>query len=257
MIRFEERGHVGLLTIDRPERRNALTGEMCDEMCAHLVASHALRSIVITGAGSAFCAGADLLNRFDPDVGAEAAHGGDTFRPAFERALDAIVDHPAPVIAAINGPAMGAGMQIAVACDLRVAALGARFAIPGGRLGIHLSAKNIWRLATLVGQGAARDFLLSGRTVIAEEAVQIGLVQRLAEDALAGALDLAVEIGALAPCTVQGHKRSLNLVAQAQALGAEALAEIAGLEARAFASDDLREGMAAFAEKRAPEFTGE
>ena len=257
MIRFEERGHVGLLTIERPERRNALTGDMCDEMCAHLEASHAQRAIVITGAGSAFCAGADLLSRFDPEGDVEAAHGGDTFRPAFERALDAIVDHPAPVIAAINGPAMGAGMQIAVACDLRVAAPGARLAIPGGKLGIHLSATNIWRLATLVGQGAARDFLLAGRMVSAEEAVHLGLVQRLADDALAAALDLAVEIAALAPVTVQGHKRSLNLVAREQALGAAARAEIAALEARAFAGDDLREGMAAFAEKRTPEFKGE
>jgi len=251
VIRFERRGFVGLLTIDRPERRNALTGEMCDEVYDHLMGSHAQRAIVITGAGSAFCAGADLVTRFDAD----AVHGGDTFRPAFERALDAIVDHPAPVIAAINGPAMGAGMQIAVACDLRVAAPGARLAIPGGRLGIHLSAVNIWRLATLVGQGAARDFLLTGRSMSGEEAMSCGLVQRASDDALAEALDLAGEIAALAPLTVQGHKRSLNLVVQA--LGADARAEIAALEARAFASGDLREGIAAFAEKRDPLFAGE
>lgn len=256
MIHFEERGYVGLLTIDRQERRNALSGALCDEMRAHLEASHGLRAIVITGAGSAFCAGADLVTRFEPEPGNGAAYGEDSFRPAFERVLDAVVDHPAPVVAAINGPAMGAGMQLAVACDLRVAALGARLAIPGGRLGIHLSSKNIWRLAELVGQGAARDFLLAGRTVTAEEAVHIGLVQRLAGDALGEALDLAGEIAALAPFTVQGHKRSLNLVAEAQALGPEARAEIATLEARAFASDDLREGMAAFAEKRTPTFDG-
>ena len=98
--------------------------------------------------------------------------------------LDAIVAHPAPVVAAINGPAIGAGMQLAVACDVRVAALGARLAIPGGKLGIHLSARNIWRLAQLVGQGAARDFLLAGRTVDAEEALHLGLVQYVDHDAL-------------------------------------------------------------------------
>ncbi|MCZ7534969.1 MAG: enoyl-CoA hydratase-related protein [Acidimicrobiia bacterium] len=123
-------------------------------------------------------------------------------------------------------------------------------------MGIHLSAKNIWRLALLVGQGAARDFLLAGRTVTAEEAVHMGLVQRLAGDALAEALDLAGEVSGLAPLTVQGHKRSLNLVAAATALAPDALAEIAGLEERAFSSEDLREGMAAFGDKRTPSFEG-
>lgn len=256
MIHFEQRGHVGLATIDRPERRNALNGDLCDQLRVCLEAHPDLRAVVITGAGSAFCSGADLVTRFEPEGDAENGHGGDTFRPAFERALDAVSGHPAPVIAAINGPAIGAGMQLAVACDLRVAALGARLSIPGGRLGIHLSARNIWRLALLVGQGAARDFLLAGRTVSAEEAVHIGLVQRLAHDALADALELAGEIASLAPFTVQGHKRSLNLVAEAQALGPAALEEIAALEARAFASADLREGLTAFAEKRTPTFEG-
>src|SRR4029077_7463476 len=99
--------------------------------------SRELRVLVITGSGSAFCSGADLVTRFAPEGGGAS----DTFRPAFEKVLDAIVDYPAPVIAALNGPAIGAGMQLAVACDVRVAALGARMAIPGGRLGIHLSPK--------------------------------------------------------------------------------------------------------------------
>lgn len=256
MIHFELRGHVGLATIDRPERRNALNGELCDQLRGCLEANAALRAVVITGAGSAFCSGADLVTRFEPDGDAETGHGGDSFRPAFERVLDAVVDYPAPVIAGINGPAIGAGMQLAVACDLRVAALGARLAIPGGKLGIHLSARNIWRLAQLVGQGAARDFLLAGRTVTAEEAVHLGLVQRLSPDALGDALELAGEIASLAPFTVQGHKRALNLVEEAQALGSGALEEISALEARAFASADLREGLTAFAEKRTPTFEG-
>jgi enoyl-CoA hydratase len=187
VINFEEQGRIGIATIDRPERRNALNGELCTELRHHLEQSADLRAIVITGAGTAFCAGADLVTRF-------AAHGDsatDTFRPAFEEVLDAIVAHPAPVIAAINGPAMGAGMQLAVACDLRVTVSGARFAIPGGKLGIHLSARNIWRLAQLVGQGAARDFLLAGRTVDGAEALRLGLVQYVEADARAGALALA------------------------------------------------------------------
>src|ERR1700742_4773371 len=170
MIEFERRGLVGIATINRPERRNALNGDLCAAFRDHLVASSDLRPIAITGAGSAFCAGADLVTRFAQTE--ESTHGPvDTFRPAFEELLDAIVDHPAPVIAAVNGPAMGAGMQLAVACDIRVAGPTARFAIPGGKLGVHLSPRNIWRLAMLVGQGAARDFLIAGRTVGLEEAV--------------------------------------------------------------------------------------
>ena len=137
------------------------------------------------------------------------------------------------MIAAVNGPAIGAGMQLAVACDLRVAGPGAQFAIPGGRLGVHLSPRNIWRLALLVGQGAARDFLLAGRTVDADEALR--LRHRAAPRATtrcATRSAIADEIAASAPLTVQGHKRSLNLVAEAQWLSADARAEIAALEAR-------------------------
>lgn len=254
MIEYEERGRVGLVTIDRQERRNALNGEHCASLTEVLRGCHEMRAVVITGAGSAFCAGADLVTRF---ADGEAGSGGsDTFRPAFEIALDAIEAHPAPVIAAINGPAMGAGMQLAVACDLRVAALGARLAIPGGKLGILLSAKNIWRLAALVGHGTARDLLLAGRTVTAEEAEHLGLVSRVAGDALAASLALAGEIAAFAPLTVTGHKRALNLVAEAMMLGDAARAELGALETAAFASRDLQEGMAAFAEKRSPEFEG-
>ena len=252
MLRFEERGQVGLATIDRQERRNALNAELCDLLRGELERRSELRAVVVTGAGSAFCSGADLVTRFAPEGDAPT----DTFRPAFERVLDAIVAYPAPVIAAVNGPAIGAGMQLAVACDVRVAALGARFAIPGGKLGILLSARNIWRLAQTVGQAAARDFLLAGRTVDTEEALRLGLVQYADHDAVGAALALAGDIAASAPLTVQGHKRALNLVAEAQWLGDDARAEIAELEARAFASRDLQEGMAAFAEKRTPNFHG-
>jgi enoyl-CoA hydratase len=253
VITFERRGQVGLAVIDRQERRNALNGELCDELRAHLEENDTLRAFVITGAGSAFCAGADLVTRFAPDGDAPT----DTFRPAFELVLDAIEAYPAPVIAAVNGPAIGAGMQLVVACDVRVAALGARLAIPGGKLGIHLSPRNIWRLVQLVGQGSARDFLLAGRTVDADEARRVGLVQYVEHDALGKALSLAGEMSASAPLTLQGHKRALNVVAQAQWLDDEQRAEIEALEARAFASEDLQEGMSAFAEKRNPNFRGQ
>ena len=196
------------------------------------------------------------MTRFAGDGGSTSTV--DMFRPAFETVLDAIVDYPAPVIAAINGPAIGAGH--AARGRVRHPRRGdrrARMAIPGGRLGIHLSARNIWRLAMLVGQGAARDFLLAGRMVDAEEALRLGLVQHVADDALADALHLAGDIASAAPFTVQGHKRALNLVAEQQWLNKRPREEVAALEARAFESDDLQEGLAAFAEKRNPEFRGQ
>jgi enoyl-CoA hydratase len=252
VIRWDVRDRVGLATIDRPERRNALNAELCTQLEGHLESTPDLRAVVITGAGDkAFCAGADLV------VGTEDASepgGGDAFRPAFERALDAVVDYSAPVVAAVNGPAIGAGMQLAVACDLRVAAFSATFSIPAARLGVFLSPANVQRLATLVGQGAARDLLLTARALDVDEAAAVGLVQRRAPDALEAALELAAEIAELAPLTVQGHKRAFNLVAG----GADAAAvdEMRALEARAFASRDLREGLAAFSEKRTPRFDG-
>ena len=252
MIRWEVRDRVGIATIDRPERRNALNAELCAQLLADLEAEPDLRAVVITGAGDkAFCAGADLVVRTED---ASEPGGGDTFRPAFDRLLDAIVDYPAPVLAAVNGPAIGAGMQLAVACDVRVAAFGATFSIPAARLGVFLSPANVQRLAALVGQGAARDLLLTARTLTADEGTAVGLVQRRAPDALEAALELAVEIVDLAPLTVQGHKRALNLVAGE--VDATVLNEMRGLEARGFASQDLREGLAAFAEKRAPRFEG-
>ena len=252
MIRWEVADLVGIATIDRPERRNALNAELCSQLLAHLEGEPDLRAVVVTGAGDkAFCAGADLVVRTGD---ASEPGGGDTFRPAFERLLDAIVDYPAPVLAAVNGPAIGAGMQLAVACDLRIAAFGASFSIPAGRLGVFLSPANVQRLATLVGQGAARDLLLTARTLDVDEAAAIGLVQRRVPNALDAAAEIAAEVAELAPLTVQGHKRALNLVAGG--VDAAALAEMHALEERAFASRDLQEGLAAFSEKREPRFEG-
>lgn len=249
-VHWESRGPIGLATLDRPERRNALSAEMCDELRHQLAREQDHRAVVITGAGSAFCAGADLGSRF--------RHGDDEFRPAFERVLDEIVAYPAPVVAAVNGPALGAGTQLIVACDLRLAAGAASFGIPATQLGVMISPENIQRLALLVGQGHARDMLLTGRRIDAAEALRIGLVHRLAGDALAEALAWAEEIVALAPLTVAGHKQALNALARhmgfTRGVHDEALGALDALVARAFASEDLQEGLAAFAEKRPPRF---
>ncbi len=247
---------MGVAVIDRPERRNALSADLCGDLLANLEGNPDLRAVVITGAGEkAFCAGADLGQRAS-DVGGLEHGGGDTFRPAFERLLDAIVAFPGPVLAAVNGAALGAGMQLAVACDLRVTAPNARFGIPAARLGVLLSAANVARLADLVGQAVARDLLLTARILDVSEAEAVGLVQRRSDDALQAALGLAGTISTLAPMSVAGHKAALNLVAEAHALTPGLRDQIQALEADAFASADLQEGLAAFAEKREPNFQG-
>lgn len=256
MIRWETPAHhVGLAILDRPERRNALNAEMCDALRGHLDAAPDLRAVVIAGEGSAFCAGADIVRRTADHSG--LAHGKqDSFRPAFELLCDAIENYPAPVIAAVHGPAIGAGTQFAVACDFRVAGPDAVFGVPASKLGIVLSPANITRLVRLVGHSNARDLLVTSRYVDREEAERLGLVTRTVVDTRIEALAFAAEIAALAPITVQGHKRAVNLVNDSAILSEAAADEIRGLELAAFESDDLQEGLAAFAEKRTPRFRG-
>ena len=247
--------HVGLAILDRQDRRNALNAEMCDELRGHLESAHDLRAIVVAGEGSAFCAGADIVRRTEDHGG--LAHGrNDSFRPAFELLCNEIEQHPAPVIAAVHGPAIGAGTQFVVACDFRVAGPKAVFGIPASKLGIVLSPANVTRLVQLIGHSHARDLLVTSRYLDRDEANRLGLVTRFASEARADALKFAAEIAALAPITVQGHKRAVNLVDAAGMLDADAADEIRALEQRAFLSDDLQEGLTAFAEKRPPKFQG-
>jgi enoyl-CoA hydratase/carnithine racemase len=253
-IRWERNDFVGIATIDRPDRRNALSADLCEDLTAHLVGNRDLRAVIVIGSGDrAFSAGADLARR-SSDVSSLEHGGRDTFRPSFEVLLDSIVGFPSPVLAAVNGAALGAGMQLAVACDLRVAAPHATFGIPAGRLGVLLSASNLQRLSALVGQGMARDLLFTARTLNVAEAQLVGLVQRQAGDVLDAAKNLAAEIAALAPLSISGHKQALNLIAGE--LTPEKRYEIEALEAAAFQSADLQEGLTAFAEKRRPNFRG-
>ena len=256
MIHWEEPApHVGLAILDRPERRNALNAEQCDTLRGHLEANHHLRAIVIAGEGTSFCAGADIVRRTEEHTG--LAHGReDSFRPAFELLCDEIEHHPAPVIAAVHGPAIGAGTQLAVACDFRVAGPDAVFGVPASKLGIVLSPANVRRLVQLVGHHNARDLLVTSRYVDRDEANRLGLVTRYVDHARGGAIAFASEIAALAPITVQSHKRAVNLVNAAGVLDDEAADEVRALELKAFLSDDLQEGLAAFAEKRTANFQG-
>jgi enoyl-CoA hydratase len=252
LIRWEARDLVGVATIDRQERRNALNAGLCHDLRARLESAGDVRVVVVTGAGSAFCSGADLVTRFEGDD----RSAEDTLRPAFELLMDAIEAFPGPVIAAVNGPAIGAGMQLAVACDFRVVAPVATFSIPAARLGLVLSPANIQRLALLVGPAGARELLMTGRGLDADEAEAVGLVHRRADDALSSALVWAEELAGLAPLTVASHKLALLLLARAQGYDEEARAQVRNLEEAALRSHDLQEGLAAFGEKREPRFDG-
>jgi enoyl-CoA hydratase len=242
MIHHEQRGAVALVTIDRPERRNAVDHEALEGLAAAIEAAGAAgsRALVLTGAGGHFCAGADLTGVEDT-----------AFVAVLRTVLLGLRDAAYPTIAAVEGPALGAGSQLAVACDLRVAAPTARFGIPAARLGLAVDQWTVQRVALLAGQGPARAMLLAAESVSGEDAVRLGLAQR------SGGLDVALawaeEIAALAPLTIAAHKLMLNRLEQDTAGDPEVDAAFG----RAWRSTDLQEGLRAFREKRPPVFRGE
>jgi enoyl-CoA hydratase len=218
-----------------------------------------IRVLIVTGSGEAFCAGADLAQRqsdhSSPSHGGLDAGGNDTFRPSFDALCDDLAALSVPVIAAVRGPALGAGMQLAVACDLRVACPDAVFGIPSGKLGVMLSPRNIVRLRQVMGASMARAILIGGELIDGTRSHQLGFVHRLDSDPLAAALTWAEAIAHLAPLSVGGHKTALNIVDAVDRTPDE-MAALKALETRAFASEDLREGLLAFSEKRRPNFQG-
>ena len=236
-----ERDEIGVLRINREERRNALDQEHCDglrEGVTKAVASGA-RVLVITGAGTSFCSGADLDQVY-----------GDAFTQALYAALHAITDAPIPVIAAVNGPAIGAGTQLALAADLRVAAPKAIFGVPTARLGLAVDPWTLRRLALLAGGGTARAMVLGCENLAAERALELGLVQRIGD--LDAALAWAAEIAKLAPLTLAYSKRTLNATLEPP-FSDPAVDE--ALRA-CWTSEDAQEGRRAREEKRPPVFQG-
>lgn len=241
MIHHEDRGPVALLTIDRSERRNALDHESLEQLLEAHAATAAARVVVLTGAGGHFCAGADLS-------GVEDAGFTDLLRLV----LAALRDDPRPLIAAVDGAALGAGTQLAVACDLRVATPAARFGVPAARLGLMVDHWTIQRLSLLAGAGPTRAMLLGAEAYSGEDAERLGLVQRLGD--LEAALGWADEIAALAPLTLAGTKLALNRLEMPVGQGDDP--DVHDAWSKAWASEDLQEGMAAFRERRRPVFHG-
>jgi enoyl-CoA hydratase len=174
----------------------------------------------------------------------------DHFRSSLAVALRALCDVPIATIAAVEGAALGAGTQLAVACDLRVAAADARFGIPAAKLGLMVDHWTVRRLARMTGEATARGMLLAAEELTGDAAVRIGFAQRAGH--LADAMTWADAIAELAPLTIAGHKLALNRIE----VEPETDADVDAAVRRAWGSDDLREGMAAFKERRRPDFQG-
>lgn len=255
-VRIECSDGVRVVTVDRQEKLNALNGEVLHQLgeaVAEAEADPGMRCFVVTGAGEkAFIAGADIgeLARLTPVEGREHARRGQAL-------LDRIERLPAPSIAAINGFAYGGGLELAMACTLRVASENARMGLPETSLGILPGYGGTQRLARLVGRAKAYELVLTAeKGVTAAEAHRIGLVNRVvpAGQALAGALELARKISANGPgaCryAMESIRRGVEMPLE------EGLAFETTLFGLCAATEDMKEGMTAFLEKRPAKFTG-
>jgi 2-(1,2-epoxy-1,2-dihydrophenyl)acetyl-CoA isomerase len=255
-IRLEVADAIATITLDRPNALNALTVPMKEELLGALRAigrDRAVRAVVLTGAGRAFCAGQDLNERLEPDAAPLAVEVRERYNPII-RAMRAL---PQAIVGAINGVAAGAGASLALACDIRVAAEEGTFVLAFGRIGLVPDSGATWLLPRLVGPAKAAELALLGERLSAADAERHGLVARVVPgDALAAeARDIAARLAALAPRALSLTKRALERswsVDLEAALEDEALRQgIAG------ATADHAEGLAAFLEKRPPRFTGE
>lgn len=257
LVRVAVDSQIATLTLNRPEARNALSAELCNAIETALVEiddDPSVRVVLMQGEGPVFCSGADFA--------AVSGKGGLEFLPAFDSMLEALARFRLPVVAAIQGAALGGGLQLATACDFRVAGDNARIGIPSARLGIVVNFENVQRLVLLAGVGRAKEILMTGRVFSGAEAAAAGLVtQSVPEQQLTDAAGELCEVLATnAPLSVQGAKRSVVVVADELADGRrrspEEVAEIDRLVAGAYNSADLQEGVRAMSEKRRPRFEG-
>ena len=248
------------LVISRPGKRNSLTPELLLDLEAaldHLARSDDVRAVIISGAGErAFSAGYDIA-AIPADLPPEERKKRlpENF---LYRTIRAIRDYPYPVLAMINGHAFGGGCELAASCDIRIAAPEIKMGMPPAKLGWVYSPEGLVRFVQAIGLTATKDMFFSGRPLTGTRAYEIGLVNHLVpkpelEDF---SLTLAREIGANAPLSLKGTKRMLTMLAANSALNGDQLTEAQALVDLALDSDDLKEGQAAFLEKRKPVFRG-
>jgi enoyl-CoA hydratase/carnithine racemase len=249
---------VARLTLSNPERRNALDHDVLDaisEALRGLDRGIEVRCVIITGTGDTFSAGYDIADipeeSFERDAEALVAH-------PFHPAMEALSAHPYPVVAAINGPCLGGGLELAVRCDLRVAAEGAQLGMPPAKLGLIYGHTGLVRFIDVIGVARTKELFLTGRNLSARRAEAIGLVNEVVPDAEleSAALELASEIAANAPLAARGNKRAIETLAAFPRLTPEQERELVELRRSCFASEDFREGIRAFSEKRKPRWKG-
>lgn len=253
-LKIEERGAVALLTISAPKTLNALNSTILGELGDYIDSfdSNRLRCLVITGDGEkSFVAGADIS-----EMAALNAAQGEAFGKRGADVFRRLETLPCPVIAAVNGFALGGGCELAMACDIRLCSDNARFGQPEVGLGIIPGFSGTVRLARLVGMGMAKQLIFTGKAIRADEALRIGLVNEVVPqaDLMARALELAAAIAANAPLAVQAAKLCINVEYDMDAENAIAFESTAF--GQCFATDDQKQGMKAFLEKGKYEFQG-
>lgn len=250
MIRYERRGHVGIATLARPDARNAINRALEQslyEALERIDADPEIRVGIVAADGDIFCAGADLK---------EVGDKGNPRDGAPRRETIVSRRHAKPLIAAVDGPAYGGGMELALACDMIIASRRAKFALSEVRWGLLPSGGGMFRLPRVVPRQIALQMLLSGASISAERAYQVGLVNELVDAgaALDAAVALAETIAANGPLAVQLTMRMVEQSAHLDEAGCWALSR--DIVAQNFASADAKEGPRAFAEKRKPEWSG-
>lgn len=255
----ETRDTILTLTLNRPERLNALGDTIREELYDAITRASAdpvVRVMVLTGAGRGFCAGGDMKAAHEVQEGRQARAFMDNIAPIRDKVVLAMRDAPQPIIAAVNGPAAGAGMNLALACDMRLASTAARFGETFVRRGLHVDWGGTYFLPRLVGMAKACELIFTGEMISAEEAYHLGLLNQLVapEELMPTTYALAQKIAAGPPIAIRLAKRALyhsQEVDLRAALEYETYAQNLCRE-----TDDAREGIKAFVEKRAPHFQG-
>jgi enoyl-CoA hydratase/carnithine racemase len=250
---------VARLTIRNPEKRNALDHDILGaiaEALPPLAKGIEVRCVVFTGEDGAFSAGYDIGgisdDTFARDAEALVAH-------PFHAAMEAVAAHPYPTVAAIAGPCLGGGLELAVTCDLRIAESGSKLGMPPAKLGLIYSHTGLARFIDAIGVPRTKELFLVGRNLDAERAEEIGLVNHVvpAGEIERASIALAAEIATNAPLSTRGNKHAIDTLAGFPRISAEEERELIELRRSCFTSADFREGIEAFAEKRKPRWRGE
>ena len=262
-VLFEVADHVATVTLNRPGRLNAATFDMGDQLTEafeRVAADRDVRAVILTGAGAGFCSGDDVEAAWgDPRMAGIMDELG-SIRPPLTPETSAVLGCTKPTIAAVNGVALGIGMDFAVMCDFRLAAPEARFGLLYVKMGLMADLPSYWRLPQLVGYEKAAELLMTAAIIDAEEAARIGLVSQVVpgDELLTAAHRLAARIASMPPLAIQHVKEGLRRGAGRSYAELGDLATFVGNGlARLFASADHKEAAAAFLEKREPTFTGE